>query len=351
MQALCFQAKENVSVHQVPDPIVQSEFDAIVQVEVAGLCGSDLHPFFGRETGMDAGTVMGHEFVGRIVEVGGAVRDLAVGDRVCSPFTTSCGDCFYCRRGLSSRCTRGELFGWRQNGTGLHGGQGELIRVPLADGTLLKTDETFDSTLALLLGDNLSTAYFGASMAIDIEHHAEEVYAVVGCGNVGLLAIQTAFWMGAKNVVAVDPNHDRLRIAETLGAATYDNESDAILAVRSITEGRGADGVMEFVGLPAAQRTAYSLVRPGGRMSVIGCHCTDHFAFSPTDAYDKNLTYRTGRCPARSFMQRLPEMIAQRPMDLSWCVTHRFGIADAVEAYETFAYGKDACIKAVIEFG
>lgn len=351
MRGICFEEPTFVRVRDIADPRIHAETDVIVKVEVAGLCGSDLHAYFGRETGMDRGTVMGHEFVGRIVEIGGAVKDFEIGDRVCSPFTTNCGRCFYCQSGLSSRCTQGQLFGWRENDSGLHGGQGELIRVPLADGTLLKIGETFESDKALLLGDNLSTAYFGVSMAFDADAAADEVYAVVGCGNVGLLAIQTAFWMGSKKVVAVDPNLDRLALAKDLGAETYDNETDAIRATELLTDGRGADGVLEFVGLPAAQRTAYSLIRPGGRMSVIGCHCTDHFAFSPVDAYDKNLTYRTGRCPARSYMPRLLEMIEQRPMDLSWCITHRFGIDDAVEAYETFAYGNDACIKAVIDFG
>lgn len=350
MQAVCFEAVGNVSTKGIADAIIEQPGDAIIAVEMAGLCGSDLHPFFGREIGLDRGTVMGHEFAGKIVAVGEAVRAFAVGDRVCSPFTTSCGDCFYCQNGLSSRCVSGQLFGWRENGNGLHGGQSQLVRVPMADGTLMKIPDSITSETALLLGDNLSTGYFGASLAIVPETINTDVFAVVGCGTVGLLAIASAFQMGVRSIYAVDPNTQRLQIAKQLGATVFDTAEDAIVAVRSATDGRGCDGVMEFVGLPEAQRLAYQLVRPGGRMSVIGCHCTPTFSFTPAQAYDKNLTYRTGRCPARHYMNLLPDIMIASPMDLSWCVTHRFGIDDAVEAYETFAYGKDQCVKAILEF-
>lgn len=350
MQAICFQSIKKVAALTVADPVIEASTDAIVEVELAGLCGSDLHPFFGREVGIDPGTVMGHEFVGRVAEIGNSVRHVSVGDRVCSPFTTNCGTCFYCRSGLSSRCPRGQLFGWRQDGVGLHGGQAELVRVPLADGTLLKIPRGMDSETALLLGDNLSTGYFGASLAVDPATIRTDVIAVVGCGTVGLLAIASAIRMGAIRLFAVDPNAARLQIAETLGATVFTDARAALSAIHAATDGRGADGVMEFVGLPEAQALAYQLIRPGGRMSVIGCHCEPHFAFTPADAYDKNLTYRTGRCPARSYMDRLPEELVREPMDLSWCITHRFGVDDAADAYATFAERKDGCVKAVFEF-
>ena len=350
MRAVCFQSVKDVSVQSIPDAKLEASTDAVVEVELAGLCGSDLHPYFGREVGLDRGTVMGHEFVGRVVEAGDAVREIAIGDRVFSPFTTNCGTCFYCRRGLSSRCPSGQLFGWRQNAVGLHGGQAQRVRVPLADGTLMKVPEGLRGEAALLLGDNLSTGYFGASMAIDPQSVDEDVFAIVGCGTVGLLAIECARRKGARNLFAVDPNTARLQIAEQLGATVFENADDAVSAVHAATDGRGADGVMEFVGLPDAQTLAYRLIRPGGRMSVIGCHCTPGFAFSPAQAYDKKLTYRTGRCPARSYMDVLPDMLLKEPMDLSWCFTHRFGLEDAEEAYQTFAGGKDGCVKAVLEF-
>lgn len=350
MRAVCFQNVRSISVDSLADPVILDPQDAIVEVSVAGLCGSDLHPFFGRETGIDPGTVMGHEFVGRVVQVGEDVKTLTTGDHVCTPFTTNCGECFYCRRGLSSRCQHGELFGWRENGSGLHGGQCERVRVPLADGTLMKIPGSMSEESALLLGDNLSTAYFGATMVVEPQTIDQDILAVVGCGNVGLLSIVCAKRLGAKRIFAIDPNESRLDIAQQLGASVYTAGEDAVAAIHQESEGRGADGVMEFVGLPDAQALAYRLVRPGGRMGVIGCHCTPHFAFSPAQAYDKNLTYRTGRCPARSLMGTLADTLFSEPLDLSWCITHRFGVDAAVDAYEVFAYRKDNCVKAVIEF-
>ena len=350
MRALCFRSVESVAVDSLPDPTIEDARDAIVEVDVAGLCGSDLHPYFGREVGLEPGTVMGHEFVGRIVEIGQGVEKLQIGDRVGGAFTTNCGKCYYCRTGLTSRCSEGQLFGWRENGQGLHGGQAELVRVPLADGTLMRLSSELDATTALLLGDNLSTGYFGASMCVQERSAPSDVIAVVGCGTVGLLAIASARQMGVQQLLAIDPNPSRLAIAEQLGAIVFTDAHPAVAEARLRTEGRGVDGVMEFVGLPEAQKLAYELVRPGGRMSVIGCHCTPNFSFSPADAYDKNLTYRTGRCPARHYMDVLLDRLADSPIDLSWCITHRFGIEDAVEAYEIFANRRDGCVKAVLEF-
>ncbi len=332
-------------MRSLPDPVIEQPTDAIVRVQLAGLCGSDLHPFFGREVGIDPGTVMGHEFVGVVTSVGADVSSIKQGDRVCAPFTTNCGHCFFCSQGLTSRCESGQLFGWRENNQGLHGGQAELVRVPLADGTLMKIPAGISDETAILLGDNLSTGYFCADM---VGIHPNGVYAVVGCGTVGLLAIGAAIRTGATYVMAIDPVESRLQLAGKLGAIGFRSGDAAVKAIQEATDGRGADGVMELVGLPAAQELAFRLIRPGGTMSVIGCHCTPEFAFGPTDAYDKNLTYRTGRCPARSYMDRLaPDLVAD-PIDLSWCITHRFDINDAVEAYDTFAHRKDGCVKAVL---
>ncbi len=164
MKAVCFDQVQKVDVRDLPDPCVEDSRDAIVRVHTAGLCGSDLHPFFGREQGIDRGTVLGHEFVGEVIAVGDAVSSVSIGQRVCAPFTTNCGDCFYCRTGLTSRCTHGQLFGWREQGQGLHGGQATMVRVPLADATLMTVPEGTSDETALLLGDNLSTGYFAAEM-------------------------------------------------------------------------------------------------------------------------------------------------------------------------------------------
>lgn len=346
MLGICFEEVRSVALAHVDDPTIESSRDAIVKVDLAGLCGSDLHPFFGREVGIDVGTVMGHEFVGTVVETGSDVRKVCQGDRVCAPFTTNCGECFYCRAGLTARCVEGQLFGWRQQSMGLHGGQSQLVRVPLADGTLLKIPDAVSSEDALLLGDNLSTGEYAAELA---EVSPGNTYAVVGCGTVGLLAVMSSVARGA-NVVAIDPNPSRAALATRLGANAFTDADEAAEIIASQTDGRGADGVMELVGLPDAQSLAYRLLRPGGILSVIGCHCTPNFAFSPADAYDKNLTYRTGRCPARHQMSKLVDSLSRGQLDLSWCITHQFSIEQAVEAYDTFAYGKDGCIKAVVRF-
>lgn len=347
MKAVCFESIEHIRVRDIPDAVVENESDAIVKVTVAGLCGSDLHPFFGREIGIETGTVMGHEFVGEVVEIGRGVKQIQVGDRVCSPFTTNCGECHPCQSGLTSRCTRGQLFGWRENSIGLHGGQSQYVRVPLADATLMKVPDAFSDDLALLLGDNLSTGYFCADMA---GVHSEGVYVVIGCGTVGLLAITAAMHKGARKIIAVDPVDERLQIAKNVGAITCANPSQVAQVVAEHTGGMGADAAMELVGLPDAQRMAIDVLRPGGTLSVIGCHCSPNFAFSPAEAYDKNLTYQTGRCPARHYMSALSDSLIDNPPDLSWAITHRFDMNHAAEAYDTFAYRQDGCLKAVIEF-
>ena len=346
MLGVCFEKVGCVQVRELPDPVIETPTDAIVRVSLAGLCGSDLHPFFGRESGLEPGTVMGHEFVGEVIAIGPAVKDIKVGDRVCAPFTTNCGHCYYCSAGLTSRCIKGQLFGWRQNGEGLHGGQASLVRVPLADGTLMPIPAGITDETALLLGDNLSTGRFAADMAGVTQGGS---YAVIGCGTVGLLAIAAATEIGATDIVAVDPCQPRLEIANSLGASTFASADEALKAVRCQTDGRGADGIMEMVGLPEAQSLAYAMLRPGGTLSVIGCHCTPHFCFSPADAYDKNLRYLTGRCPARHYMTLLSAQPELATRDLSWCVTHRFDLEDAVRAYEVFSQRLDQCVKAVLK--
>lgn len=343
MRGVGFQAIQQVEYIELPEPQVENPRDAIVAVELAGLCGSDLHPFFGREQGLDPGTVMGHEFVGRVIAVGAEVRTVKPGDRVFAPFSTSCGNCFYCHAGLTSRCVENQLFGWRQNGHGLHGGQAEQIRVPLADGTLMKIPAGLSDRAALLLGDNFSTGYFCAELA---GVRPGGVYAVIGCGTVGMLAILAARQLGAEQIVAIDPVAERRGQAAQLGAFPAADEAAAREWLRERTSGRGADAVLELVGLPAAQRLAYELLRPGGTMSVIGCHCTPNFAFSPVEAYDKNLTYRTGRCPARHYMQRLAQEVVDRKLDLDRFITHEFRFSDCQRAYEVFSQRQSGCLKA-----
>ncbi len=347
MKGICFQKTECVEWIELEAPELEDPRDAIVQVEVAGMCGSDLHPFFGRETGLDTGTVMGHEFVGRVVDTGPDVRKIGVGDRVYAPFTTSCGECFYCRSGLTSRCAQNQLFGWRSQGQGLHGGQSEFVRVPLADGTLAIVPDGLSAESALLLGDNFSTGYYCAEMAAIA---SAGVTVIIGCGSVGILSIIAARLLGAKKIVAIDKVPHRLALAAAQGAMTAAPGLDSLALVHELTEGRGADSVMELVGLKEAQELAFQLIRPGGVMSVIGCHSSKQFAFSPVDAYDKNLTYRTGRCPARHYMDKLTKCVLDCEVTLDFMITHRFDPANCIEAYDIFSHQKNGCMKAVFDF-
>jgi alcohol dehydrogenase len=347
MRGICFAEIGKVEILDLADPQVEQSGDCIVRVELAGLCGSDLHPYWGRETGLDRGTVMGHEFVGTIVETGSQVRKFKVGERVFAPFSTNCGECFYCQAALPSRCQYGQLFGWRSNGQGLQGAQAEFVRVPLADGTLMRVPERVGDELALLLGDNLSTGYFCTELA-EVNPHG--VYVVIGCGNVGLMALTAARIKGCHQIIAMDPVVERRLLAEQLGAiAVVAPDASAVELVQSFTQGRGADGVMELVGNPAAQRLAYQLVRPGGIIATVGCHCAANFSFSPVEAYDKNLCYRTGRCPARHYMNYLTHLPAIRELQVKPLITHTFSLSDGPRAYEVFSQRLEGIIKGVFD--
>ncbi|HSM61745.1 MAG TPA: alcohol dehydrogenase catalytic domain-containing protein, partial [Longimicrobiales bacterium] len=270
MKAITFQGVETLAYEDVPDARLVESTDVVVQVTAAGVCGSDLHPYFGRERGLDPGTVMGHELLGRIVEAGADVRDFALGDRVVAPFSTSCGRCFYCATGLTARCERGQLLGWVSDGVGLQGAQAERVRVPLADTTLVRVPDGLDDCVALLAGDILSTAAFGADLA---GVHVGDLVVVVGCGPVGLLSVRAALARGAREVVAVDRVPSRLAMAERFGAAAVDLASGgARAAVDALSDGLGADSAIEAVGSPEATRTAADLLRLGGVLAAVGVH-------------------------------------------------------------------------------
>jgi threonine dehydrogenase-like Zn-dependent dehydrogenase len=331
-----------IRAETVPDPAIVDAGDAIVRVEHAGLCGSDLHVYHGRETGLDDGTVMGHELVGRVVASGRDARRHAVGARVVAPFSTCCGRCFYCTRGLSARCAEGELFGWVQGGRGLHGGQAELVRVPHADASLVAVDDDLPAELALLLADVVPTGWHVARIA---RVAAGDTIVVLGCGPVGLAALVAAREQGAGRLFAVDSIAERLALASRFGAEPLAlGRDDVAAAVRAATEGRGADAALEVVGSSEASRLAFDLVRPGGMVAIAGVHHENRFAFSPVEAYDKNVTIAIGRCPARSLMDDLLPLLRRRT-DLAAIVTHVRPLAEGAAGYTMFDRKDDGCIK------
>ncbi len=285
----------------LPDPELEAPTDAIVQVQAAGLCGSDLHPYEGRER-VRSGVIPGHEAVGTVLAVGQQVSSFAPGDRVIVPFTTSCGTCEPCRRGVSARCERGQLFGYGSpddpGAPALQGAQAELLRVPLADGTLVRVPDRLGDLEALLLADNLPTGWEAAERAAITPG---DTVAVVGLGAVGLSAVHAALALGAGEVIGIDPVEQRRVAAARLGARTVEPNS---------TRTRKLWSVIEAAGTPAAQRLAFEMTHPGGTLSIISVQTADRFAFSPVEAYDRNLTVRTGRASVRSTLDRLLPRVA-----------------------------------------
>lgn len=285
----------------LPEPELVQSTDAVVAVRMAGLCGSDLHPYAGRER-VRFGVIPGHEVVGVVLAVGEDVVDFVPGDRVLVPFTTSCGTCEPCRTGLSARCTSGELFGYgdpdQLAAPALHGGQAERIRVPLAGATLVPLPEQISDEQAVLLADNFPTGWYAAKRAGIVPG---EPVVVVGLGSVGLCAIAAAMSMGAYPVLAIDPLADRRDRAGRLGAQPFaPAEESTVIPV-------GA--VVEAAGTPAAQRLAVRLLEPGGSLSIISVPTHDRFPITPVEAFDRNLTIRTGRAPVRSILDELLDLV------------------------------------------
>ena len=279
MKAITFQGTHKVSTDNCPDPKLLDSRDAIVKVHLAALCGSDLHVYRGHEKGLDSGTIMGHEFVGEVIEIGESVKYLSKGDWVVSPFTTNCGTCYYCKIGLSCRCEKGMLFGWVENGQGLQGAQAEYVQVPFADASLLRFSSDLPAEEVLFSGDILSTGYYCALRA-DIQEG--DICVVIGCGPVGLMSIVACFELGAARVLAVDAIPERLDKARQFGAISIDFEKDSVKdRVFEYTEGRGAASVLEAVGASSAGRLAFEVLRPGGTISTVGVHNSKYIDFSP----------------------------------------------------------------------
>lgn len=244
---------------------------------------------------------MGHEFTGQVVEVGSDVQRFKKGDRVVSPFTVSCGDCFFCQRGFSSRCAQSKLFGTAV----LDGGQAEYVRVPLTDSTLFPTPATIDEKKLVLMADIFPTGYFAASNAfknLDAEDISNSTVLLFGCGPVGLCALISALEYRPKHLIAIDSVPSRLALAKSLGAEPWnfqEDEQGLRQRVNSITDGRGADVVIEVVGHSSALRMGFELLRPWGTISSVGVH-NQGIPWTGNEAYAKNLRLQMGRCPVRS---------------------------------------------------
>lgn len=342
--------REVVHRSDLPDPTVEAPSDAVVAVRRSGLCGSDLHPYEGREA-VRPGVVPGHEAVGEVVAIGDDVRSVRIGDRVLVPFTTSCGACPPCREALSARCVEGRLFGYGSpddlDSPALHGAQAALLRVPLADGTLVALPDDIDDVTGVLLTDNVPTGWSAVERA---EVRPDDAVAVVGLGAVGLCSLDAARTLGARPVVAIDPVAGRREQALALGADVAVGPDEAPAAVAEVTGGRGVAASIDATGADAGQALAFGLLRTGGRLSIIAVQTADRFAFSPVQAYDRNATVRAGRASVRSVLDRLLPDIASGvlrvPTDV--LVSHPAVALDAGPAlYERFASREPGLVKAV----
>lgn len=276
MKAVVFKGPHKVVVEDRPIPTIKDDTDIIVAVEFTALCGSELHVFRGHQPS-GTGFIMGHEFTGRVSSVGSAVRGFALGDRVVAPFTVSCGECFYCARGFSSRCARCLLFGCPQ----LDGGQAEYVRVPLADSTAFKAPEGVRESALVLMADIFPTGYFAASNGLERlsrDEAAEATVVLLGLGPVGSCALLNILDYKPKNLIVVDGVEDRLKLAERLGGGKVEawnflkDEQGLKARVKELTDGRGADVVIEVVGQSAALRLGFDLLRPWGILSSVGVH-------------------------------------------------------------------------------
>jgi threonine dehydrogenase-like Zn-dependent dehydrogenase len=355
MKAVTFAAPYELRLETIAEPALTRDDEALVKVRLAGICGSDLHPYCGREAGLDVGTVMGHEFLGEVVAVGKAVATLSPGDLVVSAFSTSCGECAACLDGLSARCVRSQLFGWREKGAGLHGAQAEMVLVPCAQGTLVPVPKGLRHDVALLAGDILATGFYCARRAGVCATTRSVV--VVGCGPVGLMAVVACRLLGfAGPLFAVDSVAERLALASSLGgpgATTTVTPDEALAAVKGATGGAGVSASLEVVGAGPAVRLAFDCLAPGGILSSVGVNTQPTLPFSPTEAYDKNLTFLSGRCPARSLMDHLLSLLVAQPETaekIATIITHRIRIEDAIDAYRRFEARAEGCVKTIIEF-
>ncbi|KPQ33702.1 MAG: Zn-dependent dehydrogenase [Phormidesmis priestleyi Ana] len=387
MKAVCWHGKEDVRVDTVPDPTILNPRDAIIKVTSTAICGSDLHLYDGYIPTMQSGDILGHEFMGEVVELGKDVKNLKQGDRVVIPFTISCGGCFFCNRDLWSLCDNSNpnawmaekfyghspagLYGYSHLLGGYAGGQAEYVRVPFADVGPIKVPEHLTDEQVLFLTDIFPTGYMAAENC-DIQ--PDDTVAVWGCGPVGQFAIRSAQMMGAAQVLAIDRIPERLEMARKSGATVINYEEvDPGEALKEMTGGRGPDACIDAVGMeahgtdvmgvidtvkqatkletgrPYALRQAIAACRKGGTVSVPGVYggFIDHMPMGAV--VNKALTLKSGQTHVQRYLKPLLDKISEGEIDPSFVITHRMSLDQAPEGYKTFRDKKDNCIKVVLQ--
>jgi alcohol dehydrogenase len=331
MKALVYGGPGQKSWTEVPDPTINDPRDAIIEVDAVTICGTDLHILGGDVPTVQPGRILGHEAVGTVVEVGSGVSGLARGDRVLASCISACGTCRYCRQGSYGQCLAGG--GWIL-GHLVDGVQAQYARLPFADLSTYKLPAAITDENAVLLADILPTSYEVG--VLNGQVRPGDTVAVVGVGPIGLAAILTARLYSPSHIIAIDKADSRLQAAKQFGAdIVVKADSDVLEVVRSVTDGLGADVVIEAVGTPATFELCTTLVRPGGRVANIGVHgkpATLHLE----DLWIRNVTITTGLVDTYS-TPTLLKMLGAGQLDVSHMITHRFGFDDFLRAYEVFA--------------
>ncbi len=386
MKALRWYDSRKVRVEEVPEPRIEDPKDAIVKVTSTSICGSDIHLYDGFVNTLEKGDILGHEFMGEVVEIGAEVRKLRVGDRVVCSFTISCGECEYCRKGYFSLCHvsnpnagmqekflgghTAAIYGYSHMFGGLSGGQAEFVRVPFADMGALKVASHLKDEQVLFLSDIFPTGYMAAENCM---LQGGETVAVWGCGPVGQFAIRSAFMLGAARVIAIDQVPERLAMARAAGADTLNFDEVKVHEVlMEMTRGHGPDACIDAVGMeaheggfigrydkikqllrletdrPFALRQAIMACRKGGVLSVIGAYAGLADKIPIGAMFNKSLTVRNGQCNVQKYWAGLLAKIESGAIDPSFIVTHHMHLDDAAAGYEAFTEKKDGCIKIIL---
>jgi len=380
--------RNTVEMQTVPDPKILNNRDAIVRITSTAICGSDLHLYDGYVPSMERGDILGHEFMGEVVELGREVSNLKVGDRVVVPFPIACGNCGACRAQAYSLCENSNpnawmaeklwghspagIFGYSHLTGGFAGGQAQYARVPFADVGPLKIEDGLPDEKVLFLSDILPTGYMGAEMC---NIQPGDVIAVWGAGPVGQFAIASAYLLGAERVIAIDRFPYRLRMArEKAGADTinYEEVDSVVEVLKEMTGGRGPDACIDAVGMeahghgpvyaydramqaarmetdrPLALREAIMACRNGGTVSVIGVYGGFIDKFPMGAVMNRSLTIRSGQCHVQRYMRPLLEHIQNGDIDPSFIITHHLELEQAPDGYEIFKHKEDDCVKVVL---
>jgi len=388
MKALCWHAKHHVGVEEVADPKIMNPRDAIIKVTLSAICGSDVHLYDGYIPSMVDGDILGHEFMGEVVEVGKAVTNLQPGDRVVIPFPIACGKCFYCQDGMFSLCENSNpnaalaeqlwgyspagIFGYSHLLGGYAGGQAQYVRVPFADVNHVKIPDGLTDEQVLFLSDIFPTGYMAAE-ACNIKPGS--IVAVWGCGPVGQFAIKSAYMLGAGRVIAIDRFPERLRMARDKGGAETINYEHVNVyeTLMDLTAGRGPDACIDAVGMeahspgidglydrmktslmmeterPNALREAIRCCRKGTTLSIPGVYGGFADKIPLGAIVNKALTLKSGQTHVQRYMGPLLKRIEDGEIDPSFVITHRVSLDDTPAAYELFTNKEDDCIKVVLK--